>query len=762
MLDLSTLNPAQREAVLTTEGPLLVLAGAGSGKTRVLTYRIAHLVQDLGVAPWSILAVTFTNKAAKEMRSRLGGILGADMRGMWINTFHSMCVRMLRADAPLLGYGKDFTIYDSKRLVKAIMEELGYDTKRYPDAGIRSRISAAKNELKMPGDMPAADPYSKCVAAVYKAMQTRLKRSNAMDFDDLLLNTYLLLRDNPQITQQYGQRFRYILVDEYQDTNRAQYAITKMLAQVCGNLMVVGDDDQSIYSWRGADIRNILDFERDWPATKTVKLEENYRSSGNILAAANAVIANNSSRKDKRLFTSSPDGDKIGLYLAADERDEGRWIAGRIEQLHDAGTSYNDIALFYRTNAQSRTLEDMLLRAGVPYQIVGGTRFFDRMEIRDCMAYLKLAVNPADDIAALRVVNTPRRGIGKTTVERIQATAHMRGMSFFEAAREESLDPACRANTRKALQSFIAVVDEARSYEGALDHVVDMIIEKSGLVAALQAQRTEEADARAENIREFLTVVQEYVESHPLIEDEEPPLEAGFELNGQEFSGHAPTLADFMEWLSLRTDLDAVDDSEEKVTLMTIHSAKGLEFDVVFVSGMEETIFPHSNSMLERGVEEERRLAYVAITRARKKLFLTHAQTRRLFGQPQANSRSRFVSEMPRELIHSEGVGSLGLSGTGWEKRGDRHSTYGSGRGEEMYGGRVFGRGEPSASKPAPAGQQACSAGELKAGDKVEHKIFGPGTVLAVDGDRLTVRFAKSGQTKKLLAGYAPLVKISG
>ena len=755
MLDLSTLNPAQREAVLTTEGPLLVLAGAGSGKTRVLTYRIAHLVQDLGVAPWSILAVTFTNKAAKEMRSRLGGILGADMRGMWINTFHSMCVRMLRADAPLLGYGKDFTIYDaddSKRLVKAIMEELGYDTKRYPDAGIRSRISAAKNELKMPGDMPAADPYSKCVAAV----------AQAMDFDDLLLNTYLLLRDNPQIAQQYGQRFRYILVDEYQDTNRAQYAITKMLAQVCGNLMVVGDDDQSIYSWRGADIRNILDFERDWPATKTVKLEENYRSSGNILAAANAVIANNSSRKDKRLFTSSPDGDKIGLYLAADERDEGRWIAGRIEQLHDAGTSYNDIALFYRTNAQSRTLEDMLLRAGVPYQIVGGTRFFDRMEIRDCMAYLKLAVNPADDIAALRVVNTPRRGIGKTTVERIQATAHMRGMSFFEAAREESLDPACRANTRKALQSFIAVVDEARSYEGALDHVVDMIIEKSGLVAALQAQRTEEADARAENIREFLTVVQEYVESHPLVEDEEPPLEAGFELNGQEFSGHAPTLADFMEWLSLRTDLDAVDDSEEKVTLMTIHSAKGLEFDVVFVSGMEETIFPHSNSMLERGVEEERRLAYVAITRARKKLFLTHAQTRRLFGQPQANSRSRFVSEMPRELIHSEGVGSLGLSGTGWEKRGDRHSTYGSGRGEEMYGGRVFGRGEPSASKPAPAGQQACSAGELKAGDKVEHKIFGPGTVLAVDGDRLTVRFAKSGQTKKLLAGYAPLVKISG
>ncbi|MGN0037923.1 MAG: ATP-dependent helicase [Coriobacteriales bacterium] len=765
MLDLSVLNPAQREAVLTTEGPLLVLAGAGSGKTRVLTYRIAHLVQDLGVAPWSVLAVTFTNKAAKEMRSRLSAILAGDVRGMWINTFHSMCVRMLRADAELLGYGKDFTIYDaddSKRLVKDIMAELGYDTKRFPDAGVRSRISAAKNDLKLPGDMPSSDPYSKCVAAVYKALQARLKRSNAMDFDDLLLNTYLLLKDNPQIAHAYGLRFRYILVDEYQDTNRAQYAITKMLAQVCGNLMVVGDDDQSIYSWRGADIRNILDFERDWPAAKTVKLEQNYRSTGNILAAANAVIANNASRKAKKLFTESPAGEKIGLYLAADERDEGRWIASRIEQLHDAGTSYNDVALFYRTNAQSRTLEDMLLRAGVPYQIVGGTRFFDRMEIRDCMAYLKLTVNPADDISALRVVNTPRRGIGKTTVERIAGTARVRGISFFEAAREESLDPACRANTRKALESFVKVIDEARSYSGPLDKVVEMIIERSGLIPALQAMRTEEADARVENIKEFVSVVQEYVESHPLVEDEALlPAEGELELNGQEFSAHPPTLADFMEWLSLRTDLDSVEESEEKVTLMTIHSAKGLEFDVVFVSGMEETIFPHSNSMIERGVEEERRLAYVAITRARKKLFLTHAQTRRLFGQPQANSRSRFVSEMPKELIHSEGVGSLGLSGTGWEKRGDRHSTYGSGRGEEMYGGRVFGRGDSASSSRADQRRSVPDVGELKPGDKVDHKTFGQGTVLAVEGDKLTIRFAKSGQTKKLLKGYAPLVKIN-
>lgn len=777
MIDLSTLNPGQYEAVSTTEGPLLVLAGAGSGKTRVLTYRIAHLVEDLGVMPWEILAVTFTNKAAKEMRDRLSKLLPTGIRGMWINTFHSMCVRILRADGERLGYTKDFTIYDAddtKRLVKDIMNENGFDTKRYPENAVRSKISAAKNDLKLPGDMPQNEPFAKVVATVYKSMQARLKRANAMDFDDLLLNTYLLFKGNPDIVNSYGMRFRYILVDEYQDTNGAQYAITKMLAKVQGNLMVVGDDDQSIYSWRGADIRNILDFERDWPAAKTVKLEQNYRSSGNILEAANAVIANNTSRKAKRLFTDSPAGDKIRLYLAADERDEGRWIAGEIEKLHDKGTSYNDIALFYRTNAQSRTLEDMFLRAGVPYQIVGGTRFFDRMEIRDCMAYLKLVVNPADDISALRVVNTPRRGIGKTTVERIQHTANIRNISFLEAAAEEALDPSCRANTRKALSSFVGVIEQCRKYSGELDRVVDMIIESTGLIGALQAQRSEEADARIENIREFVSVVQEYVESHPEIVDEdlgEDPQQAL--LDGVKVTTHKPTLADFMEWLSLRSDLDSVQDNDEMVTLMTIHSAKGLEFDVVFVAGMEESIFPHSNSVQERGVEEERRLAYVAITRARKKLYLTHAQTRRLFGQPQANPRSRFINEMPKELLESDGIGSRGITGTGWEKRGDRHSTYGSGRGEDMYGGHVYGKGarsESSSSKSSGVGSRfakpaasAVSGGEdFSVGDTVDHKTFGLGQVVAIDGDKLSIYFAKSGQTKKLLKGYAPIVKING
>ena len=777
MMDLSTLNARQHEAVVTTQGPLLVLAGAGSGKTRVLTYRIAHLVCDLGVMPWEILAVTFTNKAAKEMRERLAKLMPQGVRGMWINTFHSMCVRMLRTDAPRLGYTKDFTIYDaddSKRLVKDIMAEHGFDTKRYPDAAVRSRISAAKNDLKLPADMPQNDLFSKVVATVYKSMQQRLKRANAMDFDDLLLNVYLLFKDNPDIVNAYGSRFRYILVDEYQDTNGAQYAITKMLAKVSGNLMVVGDDDQSIYSWRGADIRNILDFERDWPEAKTVKLEQNYRSSGNILAAANAVIANNSSRKSKRLFTDSPDGDKIRLYLAADERDEGRWIAGQIEKLHDKGASYNDMALFYRTNAQSRTLEDMFLRAGVPYQIVGGTRFFDRMEIRDCMAYLKLVVNPADDISAMRVINTPRRGIGKTTVERIQHTASLRDISFFKACRSEAADPACRANTRRALESFLAVIDQCRRYTGELDRVVDMIIESTGLVAALAAQRTEEADARIENIKEFLSVVQEYVETHPVIVEDELGQDAMQALEqGQQLDTREPTLADFMEWLSLRSDLDAVQDSTEMVTLMTVHSAKGLEFDVVFVAGMEESIFPHSNSVQEHGVEEERRLAYVAITRARKKLYLTHAQTRRLFGQPQANPRSRFVNEIPKELLDADGIGSRGITGTGWEKRGDRHSTYGSGRGQDMYGGRVYGKGSASSQDKQTshsavssrfakgASDAAASDAVFAVGDTVDHKTFGIGQVVAIEGDKLSIYFAKSGQTKKLLKGYAPIVKVN-
>lgn len=769
MVDLSALNSAQREAVLATEGPLLVLAGAGSGKTRVLTYRIAHIVDDLGCDPYNILAVTFTNKAANEMRERLGALIPGSLRGMWIYTFHSMCVRILRRHAELLGFDEHFTIYDtddSKRLIKDIMADHGYSKNRVSEATVRNRISSSKNELVGPQEYTprVGEPIDKAIQEIYKAYQRRLQRANAMDFDDLLFYAHKLLSEHEDVARGYGERFRYILVDEYQDTNRAQYEITKLLAQVQGNLMVVGDDDQSIYSWRGADLRNILEFERDWPETKTVKLEENYRSTGTILAAANAVIAHNSSRKDKHLFTNGEEGEKIAVFLAADERDEGRWIAGEVEKLHAKGTSYNDVAVFYRTNAQSRILEDMFLRAGVPYRIVGGTRFFDRAEIRDCMAYLKLVVNPSDDVSCMRIINTPRRGIGKTTIERISLTAMQRDLSFLEAVREEALDPACRASTKRALNEFLQLIDEISSYRGDLYTVVDMIIEKTQLVAALEAQRTDEAQGRIENILEFKGVVRDYVEGHEYVVDTSLVNSETGELE----SYRAPVLADFMEWLSLRTDLDALgEDAQEAVTFMTVHSAKGLEFDVVFVAGMEESIFPHTVSLLENGVEEERRLAYVAITRARERLFLTYAAHRRIFNDTQANACSRFINEMPQELLVTEGIGSKGIVGFGWDKRGDRRGISGSGQGEEMYGGRVYGSGgyaHASSNVDETPGMQASAKPKesvtFEEGDHVDHKTFGPGRVVKVDGDKLVIQFAKSGKTKTLLKGYAPIVKI--
>ena len=518
-LDIDALNDPQREAVLTTEGPLLVLAGAGSGKTRVLTYRIAHLIQDCGVAPWEVLAITFTNKAAAEMRERLATLVPGRSRGMWVSTFHSMCVRILRADADRLGFTKSFTIYDPddlKRLYKEVMAELEIDPKRMPLNALMNRISQAKNELVVPLDFEAqaADPISKTAARVYVRLQERLRAANAMDFDDLLLYAYLLLRQHADVLEAYQARFRYIMVDEYQDTNHAQYAITQLLAAAHQNIMVVGDDDQSIYSWRGADLRNILEFEQDYPRAHTVKLEQNYRSTGNILAAANAVIANNRHRKAKELFTALDAGERIGVYMATDERDEGRWIAGQIERRHGEGTSYDDMAVFYRTNAQSRMLEDMLLRAGVPYRIVGGTRFFERKEIRDVMAYLSLAVNPADDMSAQRVINVPKRGIGKTAVERINQFAREMGMTFLEGAELLIADPEARPATRKAVAEFVQLVKASQGYGGDLRKVIERIVDDSGLIEALEAEGTDEAQGRIENIQELMGVVDEFVETH--------------------------------------------------------------------------------------------------------------------------------------------------------------------------------------------------------------------------------------------------------
>ena len=816
MVDIDSLNEAQREAVLCTEGPLLVLAGAGSGKTRVLTYRIAHMLGDLDVQPWQILAITFTNKAAAEMRERLGALVGPRARSMWVSTFHSMCVRILRVDCERLGFDKGFTIYDdddSKRLVKEIMAELDIDPKRYPIQNIRHRISEAKNELIVPGDFAstARDPGAKVAARVYEKLQQRLKAANAFDFDDLLMYTWLLLKNHADVLEAYQDRFRYIMVDEYQDTNHAQYEICRMLAAKNKNIMVVGDDDQSSYSWRGADIRNILEFESDYPNAHTVKLEQNYRSTGNILAAANAVVSNNVHRKKKRLFTAAGDGEKLNVYMAADERDEGRWIAAEIEHQRAEGFPYNEIAVFYRTNAQSRSLEDMLLRAGVPYRIVGGTRFFDRAEIRDVMAYLTLIVNPADDIAAKRVINTPRRGIGKTTIEYIENAARVSYMPFMMAAELCVADDNLQMRARTALGSFVGLIEEARSYGGDLRRVIEAIIDKSGLIAALQAENTDEARGRIENIKEFLSVVDEYVETHQVDEEEDPAGET-FGASGSEgVAGirqlSPDSLADFIEWVRLRTDLDAAEAEDgQAVTLMTVHSSKGLEFDCVFVAGMEETLFPHSNSAHdEAGLEEERRLAYVAITRARKKLYLTCAQTRKIFGDTVANPASRFVGEIPAELRRTIGLGSSGFTGTGWEKRGSRRGI--SGSGTEAGGGRVFGQSSAGGSRPRSAGRsgqggssfadfmgsaasrsasgassrggsgagsrdasgvrtnpnagkKAAASMTFAVGDAVDHKTFGRGKVVKVDGDLLHIHFPKTGKTKKLLKDYAPIVKI--
>jgi DNA helicase-2/ATP-dependent DNA helicase PcrA len=748
-LDLHDLNPAQYDAATTTEGPLLVLAGAGSGKTRVLTYRIAHMIGDLNVSPYEILAITFTNKAAAEMRERLSRLLPGGMRGMWVLTFHAMCVRMLRNDAELAGYPRNFTIYDdsdSKRLFKEIYEELDISPKRAPVNSVRQRISAAKNELI--GAAEYAQTHSgfleDVTAKVYTRYEQRLLKADAMDFDDLLINAYRLLAKNPTVLAAYQDRFRYILVDEYQDTNHAQYLITRLLAEKNKNIMVVGDDDQSIYSWRGADIRNILEFEQDYPQAKVVKLEENYRSTATILNAANGVIANNASRKSKRLFTNGAAGEKVAIYQAADERDEGRWIAAEVEKLHRTGRPYSDFALFYRTNAQSRILEDMLMRAGVPYRIVGGTRFYDRAEIRDVMAYLKAVTNPADDLALKRIINTPKRGIGKTTVERIEQFALEDDLTFAEAMQLAQAEDFLKPAARKALAQLDSMLAEARRMEGDLRNIVERIVDQSGLIPALQEEGSDEALARIENIQEFFGVVQEYDESHQYDE-----------LADGDYQDSRPSqLANFMEWLALRTDLDSLVEGDSYVTLMTVHSAKGLEFPVVFIAGLEDSLFPHFNAAeAERGIEEERRLAYVAITRARELLYLTHARVRNLYGSTQANPRSCFIGEIPGECLRSAGAGSDGFKGTGWEKRGDRHGTFGSGTSFEREG-RAFGDGDGS-KKPALVRTV------FTAGDEVDHKTFGRGVVLKVEGDALLIKFKKSGQTKKLLAEFAPLVKLN-
>jgi DNA helicase-2/ATP-dependent DNA helicase PcrA len=734
------LNPAQRDAVSATQGPVLVLAGAGSGKTRVLTHRIAHLVLDQGVPADRILAITFTNKAAGEMRMRLETLLGPRAAGMWVATFHAMCARILRRDGERLGFTRSFTIYDdddSKRLMKQVLQAEGLDQQRFPPTLLTSRISSAKNELESPSAFEEShtDPVGAKVARVYRAYQRALLEANAMDFDDLLVNTYRLLDGHEDVLAHYQDRFTYVHVDEYQDTNHAQYRIVALLAGANRNVMVVGDDDQSIYGWRGADVRNILEFEEDFPDARVIKLEQNYRSTQKILEVANYVVAHNEGRKPKTLWTANAEGEAITRYHASDERDESQFVVAEVERLlREEHRSYSDFAVFYRTNAQSRVVENVFLRAGTPYQIVGSVKFFQRAEVKDALAYLRAIVNPADGVSLARIVNVPRRGIGKTTMTRVAEYARAHGLTLCEALEDAAGGEWLGTGPTKRIAAFVALMEDLRETDApTLKEQVESIVAGTGLVRALEAEDTLEARGRVENVMELVGQVEEFERDHA-----------------------EATLEDFMEWASLRTDLDSLEAGERAVTLMTLHNAKGLEFPVVFVTGMEDSIFPHANVIDPAGLEEERRLCYVGITRARERLYLLHAAKRSLFGRPQFNAPSRFFREMPEEHLESKGTGSTAPLSRGYsrERGGAWEESFAAPRDDE--GGRVFGSGEPRHAEQGAAG---ATAEDFGPGDRVRHKSFGEGAVVVVEGDKLAVDFDEVG-LKTLLIGYAPIEKV--
>jgi ATP-dependent DNA helicase UvrD/PcrA len=707
---LADLNPVQQEAVLSTEGPLLVIAGAGSGKTRVLTYRVAHLISACGVKPNEILAITFTNKAAEEMRTRLEALLGNVARAIWILTFHAACGRILRREAPRLGYRSSFTIYDQAdqvRLVKQCLEELERDPKRFVPRGIHAQISNAKNQLIGPDEYMArvSSFYDQTVAEIYALYQKRLFTSNAVDFDDMLMLTVQVLERFPQALERWQKAFRYVMVDEYQDTNHAQYRFLQLLAGKHRNLMVVGDPDQSIYAFRGADIRNILEFERDFKDTHTIPLEQNYRSTNTILRAANHVIQNNRERKEKNLWSELGEGRPVHVIEVEDEHAEARFVAAEIAALVEEGYSADEVAVFYRTNAQSRVLEDVLVRQGIAYQVIGGPRFYERAEIKDLIAYLQVLDNPWDAISLTRIANKPRRGIGDTTVSKLQAYADAHGISLFEALAypEEAGVGAAPLKAVHALRTLLVSLQSA-AQELKVPELIEAVLERTGYVEALEAERTIEARGRVENLQELVGVGQEYL------------------AQAQE-----PSLSGFLQEISLYSDQDAIRGEQSLVTLMTLHNAKGLEFKAVFMIGMEEGIFPHVRSIEEQGVEEERRLAYVGMTRAQERLVLTHATSRSLWGSRTFNLPSRFVDELPEEGIVRERLRPASWSG---------------------YGAREF---QPREDVPS-----------LAAGDSVRHGTLGEGIVLRVEpGGVVTVRFAEDGAERRLMLEYAPLEKIA-
>ncbi|HEX2097821.1 MAG TPA: UvrD-helicase domain-containing protein [Rubrobacteraceae bacterium] len=708
LLDL--LNPIQLDAVTHTEGPLLILAGAGSGKTRVLTHRMAYLIDKGYAAPDEILAITFTNKAAKEMKDRVALLIGPESRKMWVSTFHAFCVRVLRVHAEKLGYKKGFTIYDSAdqvRLVKRCIVELGKDPKRFNPKAFHAQISAAKNLLMDANDfLRSTEGYmAENVAEVYELYQKRLYENNAMDFDDLIMQTVALLDVFPEVRDRYQHRFKYTHVDEYQDTNHAQYRLVNTLAAAHRNLCVVGDDDQSVYSWRGADIRNILDFERDYPEAKVVKLEQNYRSTQTILDAANAVVANNASRKVKELWTALPEGERIRVFTAADDYAEARFVIAEIQRLADTGASLREIAVFYRTNAQSRTLEDVLVREGVPYQIVGGVRFYERAEIKDVMAYLSVISNKDDSVSLGRIINVPKRGLGATSIVRLSEYASRNGISLYDAlyeAQEAGLTGAACKACSQVLSFFEGWRVAAREIPPS--ELIEAVLEESGYRRELEAEGTVEAESRLENLQELINAAAEYERVEP-----------------------EATLDGFLQEQALYSEADRITD-EGAVTLMTLHNAKGLEFGHVFVVGMEEGTFPHARSLDEQNLEEERRLCYVGITRAMKTLTLTYARIRSTYGGQEHQMPSRFLSEIPERL--KEGSAPTGVLGRGG------------------WGGALARNGEP---------ERVASAG-YTAGERVRHAKFGVGEVIEAQAGKVVVRFGA--EERVLVPEIAPLSKV--
>ncbi|MEC1529780.1 DNA helicase PcrA [Bacillus spizizenii] len=730
---LSGLNPVQQEAVKTTDGPLLLMAGAGSGKTRVLTHRIAYLMAEKHVAPWNILAITFTNKAAREMKERVESILGPGADDIWISTFHSMCVRILRRDIDRIGINRNFSILDTAdqlSVIKGILKERNLDPKKFDPRSILGTISSAKNELTEPEEFSkvAGGYYDQVVSDVYTDYQKKLLKNQSLDFDDLIMTTIKLFDRVPEVLEFYQRKFQYIHVDEYQDTNRAQYMLVKQLTERFQNLCVVGDSDQSIYRWRGADIANILSFEKDYPNASVILLEQNYRSTKRILRAANEVIKNNSNRKPKNLWTENDEGIKISYYRGDNEFGEGQFVAGKIHQLHSSGKrKLSDIAILYRTNAQSRVIEETLLKAGLNYNIVGGTKFYDRKEIKDILAYLRLVSNPDDDISFTRIVNVPKRGVGATSLEKIASYAALNGLSFFQAIQQVDFI-GVSAKAANALDSFRQMIENLTNMQDYLSitELTEEILDKTEYREMLKAEKSIEAQSRLENIDEFLSVTK------------------NFEQKSED-----KTLVAFLTDLALIADIDQLDQKEEEsggkdaITLMTLHAAKGLEFPVVFLMGLEEGVFPHSRSLMEEAeMEEERRLAYVGITRAEQELYLTNAKMRTLFGRTNMNPESRFIAEIPDDLLENLN-----------EKKETRAP---SARKMQPRRGPV--------SRPVSyASKTGGDTLNWAVGDKAGHKKWGTGTVVSVKGEgegtELDIAFPSPVGVKRLLAAFAPIEK---